>query len=283
MKSFADIKRRISSVSDTRKITGALETISTVKMRRAMGKYENNKAYFAEMRRMMADISSATPLSSHKVFSHSPCNMAAVVAIASDKGFVGNFNHAVLECAREQIEKCGAKLIYGVGLVALEYFSARGIKADDEFAAAVFDPAIEDAARMGEVLYEKFADGEIDSAYVVYTAIGEYGKGAPEVIRLLPFERSGDAASDEIAYEPSAEKVLGQLVPQYLSAILYGALIQSAACEHSVRRAAMNSAQTNATDILDELKVEYNRARQEAITNELSDIITASNGVKYEG
>ena len=282
MKSFADIKRRINSVSDTRKITGALETISTVKMRRAMGKYESNKAYFFEMRRMITEISSVTPLSSHKVFSSSPCSSAAVVAIASDKGFVGNFNHAVLECAREQIEKCGAKLIYGVGLVALEYFSAAGIKVNEEFAASAFDPTIEDAARIGEVLYEKFISGEIDSAYVVYTAIGEYGKGTPEVIRLLPFERANGTVCG-VTYEPSAEKVLGQLVPQYLSAILYGALIQSAACEHSVRRASMNSAQTNATDILEELKVEYNRARQEAITNELSDIITASNGVKYEG
>ena len=293
MKNFSYIKHRIKSVSDTRKITGAMETISVAKMRKAAVRYENNKAYFSAIRETISNIILYSRSTEHKVFAKSNGNRTAYIVIASDKGLAGGFNHTILEHARETVTACENARLFTVGQVCHAYFAACGIEADGEFADASFDPDVSQAAEMSERMYSLFESGQIDSAYIIYTAYGEHGKMSPEKIRLLPFDRDAvvrekqigaaeEAALHELIYEPSADAVLEKLLPQYLTGIVYGALIQSSASEHSQRRAAMNNATRNASEILADLTVEYNRARQEAVTGEMIEIVTAANGVSYD-
>lgn len=291
MRNFSDIKHRIKSISDTRKITGAMETISVAKMRKALNRYENNKAYFETIRSAINDIALYTHNAEHKIFAESQEHSPAFIIIASDKGLAGGFNHNVLRFAEEKISAYKSVRLFMVGQVANEYFESRGYKADDSYSDASFEPSIEQAAQIGEEIYALFESGAVDCAYVIYTAIGEHNAMFPQSIKLLPFDsadviKEKELSADkkkylhEFIYEPSAEEVLETLLPQYLTGMIFGTLIQSSACEHSQRRSAMNSATRNATRILDGLNLEYNRARQESVTGELIEIVTAANGVK---
>ena len=290
MKNITDIKHRIKSISDTRKITSAMETISVVKMQKALSRYESNKAYFETVRKTISNIVLYTKGVEHKVFSSVKENgKEAFIVIASDKGLAGGFNHAVLEFARSQMLGAREPHLFAVGQMCCEFFASRKIAADVAFADASYNPTISEAAEMSEKLYKMFIGGVIDGAYIIFTEMAGHGKMSPKKIRLLPFERAEvihenevnageEFALHELEYEPSAEEVLSLLIPQYLTGMIYGALIQSSACEHSSRHSAMNSATTNASRLLESLELEYNRARQESVTGELSEIITASMG-----
>ncbi|MCI8412739.1 MAG: ATP synthase F1 subunit gamma [Clostridia bacterium] len=291
MRNFSDIRHRIKSVSDTRKITGAMETISVAKMRKALARYENNKAYFETIRHAINDIVLYSHHVEHKVFSPSEDKRLAFIVIASDKGLAGGFNHTVLNYACEKMKDYENPHLFAVGQVAASFFVSRNTAIDDTFADASFDPSAEQAAQMSDRLYKMFLSGEIDGAYIVYTAMRSSAGMAPVADRLLPFNRESVLQESEctterkkelheIEYEPSPEEVLASLIPQYLTGMIYGALIQSSACEHSQRRAAMSSATKNAAEILDGLQLEYNRARQESVTGEITEIVTAANGVK---
>ena len=291
MKNFSQIKHRIKSISDTRKITGAMETISVAKMRKAMYRCENNRAYYETIRDTVEKIVLCSGKTEHKVFAATESARPAYIVIASDKGLAGGFNHTILEYARREWQACPHAHIFTVGQICREYFAARGVQADISFADASFDPSVSQAARMSKKIYEMFMSAAIDSAYIVFTAWGEHGKMEPTTLRLLPFDRDAVVRqrepSDrdkymfrELLFEPSAEEVLEQLFPQYLTGVLYGALLQSSACEHSQRRAAMHNATHNANELLSGLTAEYNRARQETVTGELTEIVAAANGVQ---
>lgn len=293
MKNFSSIKHRIKSVSDTRKITGAMETISVAKMRKAMLRYENNKAYFETVRQTMSNIVLYSRNVEHDVFAASRYENPAFIVIASDKGLAGGFNHNILEFARAELSVHACVHLFTVGQVCHEFFESQGVVADGAFADASFDPDVLQAQEMSKRLYDLFLQRKIDSAFILYTALEGHGKMFPNKLRLLPFDRAAvvqelhkspkeEAALQELVYEPSVEEVFDRLVPQYLTGIIYGALIQSSACEHSQRRAAMNNATRNASEFLADLTVEYNRARQEAVTGELIEIVTAANGVSYD-
>lgn len=292
MKNLTDIKTRIKSVAETRQITGAMETISVAKMRKAMERYDSNRAYFDVLRRTIADIAThARGVESRYLSKHNSGN-AVYIVIASDKGLAGGFNHNVLEYAYDLVTNAQKKAsVFCVGQMAREFFENRKIPVDVAFISAAYDPTIGDAHEIGHSVLSLY-DGKLtDEVYVVYTHMTA-GTATPQCIRLLPlsselfvFENDSQEAEEnfrELEFDPSPEEVMERLIPQYLTGILYGTLIQSVACEHRARREAMNSATANADGILEALNIEYHRARQEAVTNELSEIITTSMGVNHE-
>lgn len=292
MKNLTDIKTRIKSVAETRQITGAMETISVAKMRKAMARYDSNRAYFDVLRRTIADIAThARGVESRYLSKHNSGN-AVYIVIASDKGLAGGFNHNVLEYAYDLVTKAQKKAsVFCVGQMAREFFENRKIPVDVAFISAAYDPTIGDAHEIGQSVLNLY-DGKLtDEVYVVYTHMTA-GAATPQCVRLLPlsselfvFENDSQEAEEnfrELEFDPSPEEVMERLIPQYLTGILYGTLIQSVACEHRARREAMNSATANADGILETLNIEYHRARQEAVTNELSEIITTSMGVNHE-
>ncbi len=294
MKNLTDIKHRIKSVSDTRKITSAMETISVAKMRKAMVKYENSRFFFEAIQNTINDIICRTGDIPVRYFKSEQIENpnALYIVIASDKGLAGGFNSNVLRHAWEKIENTPNRSVFTIGQTAREFFEFKGVSVDVEFTDAAYEPDKRQAVQIAQTVVKLFLASEVDEVYISYTKMLSSTSMQPETIKLLPFSyedavkvRSSVSSEKEfilrdIEYEPSPEEVLERLVPQYISWLIYGALVQSSAAEHSSRRNAMSSATGNATEILDELKIEYNRARQESITNEISEIITSSMGIK---
>jgi F-type H+-transporting ATPase subunit gamma len=264
-------------------------------MRKAMQRFEIGRMFFETIKNTIDDIvlkSGDIP----SVYFQEPGEgaRAIYIVIASDKGLAGGFNHNVLKAAWQRIEQRKNCNVFTVGQVAREFFEKKGVAVDIEFADASLDPGKADAEAIAETVLKLYLMRETDEIHIVYTRMISSASMQPDCIKLLPFSRNEaterframnaekEYELSEIEYEPSPDEVLERLVPQYLKWVIYGALVQSSASEHSSRRNAMSSATKNATEILDELKIEYNEARQEAITNELSEIITASNAVKAE-
>lgn len=293
MKNLTDIKHRIKSVSDTRQITSAMETISVAKMRKAIIKYDSSRYFFETIKKTINDIICRTGDIPSVYFKEVKKDARVLyIVIASDKGLAGGYNHNVLKHAWAQIKTKKNCNVFTVGQTAREFFEYKGVSVDVEFSGAAYEPDKKEAATIAETLLKLFLAGETDEIYISYTKIISSTSMMPDTIKLLPFSYSGavkmrkelsieaEYILRDIEYDPSPDEVLEKLVPQYLIWVIYCALIQSSASEHSSRRNAMSNATKNATEILDELKIEYNRARQESITSELSEIITSSMGVK---
>lgn len=293
MSNLTDIKLRLKAVSDTRQITSAMETISVAKMRKASARFESNRIYFEKIRETLSDIVYHSKFVSNRFIDKHTGNRAIFVVVASDKGLAGGFNHNVLNFAFKEMQKSEIVSVMVVGQVANEYFTRKGINVDVEFSGASYDPSMRDASEISQTIINLYDQDMMDTVYLVYTKMESTALMYPDIIKLLPIESSQikidkpltyneETYLQEIEYEPSPESVFAALIPQYLSGVIYGALVQSVASEHSTRRSAMSNATNNANEIIDELKIEFNRARQESVTNELSEIITAAMGVNNE-
>lgn len=287
MKNLTDIKHRIKSIAETRKITKAMETISIAKMRKALAVYESNMVFFNRIRTVMTDIIHHSKDVSNIFMRPRKGSRCIFIVIASDKGLAGGYNNNVLIEAWKKIEKVEDKHIITVGQVAREFFQKRKIMIDIEFSHLTQDPTFFDAVNIVDSIIDLYKQNLTDKVYVVYTEMVNSTSMRPAILKLLPLseqEVTKDIKEDEdkdeyyfkeLLYDPTPDEVLEELVPQYLSGIVYGTLVQSVASEHSSRMMAMSNATRNAGEILDELNLDYNRARQESITNELSEIITA--------
>ena len=291
MNNLSDIKKRMKVVSDTRKITGAMDTISVSKMSKAVEKSERNSDYFETLRAVIGDIVLHTSSWIHPCFRTRNTARAAYVVIASDKGLAGGYNHNICDYACGIIDGKPDAQIIAVGQTVKEYFAKKEFELFDDFCTATLEPNIDDAAEIADFIIEKFDKNLIDEAFVVYTRL-KAAEGTSLVnMRLLPLV-SADFCNEEdltpqkenylkeLYYEPSPDCVLNRLIPQYITGIIYGCLLQSQAAEHSARRATMSGATKNADELLDKLKLEYNRARQSMVTSEITDIMTAASGVK---
>jgi F-type H+-transporting ATPase subunit gamma len=270
-----------------------METISVAKMRKAMVRYENSRYFFDAIKSTINDIICRTGnIPSHYFAESKPGARTVHIVIASDKGLAGGFNHNVLKHAWERKKNDANCAVFTVGQAAREFFESRGVEPDVEFMDAAYEPDKRSARRIAETVSCLFEAGAADEIYITYTRMRSSTSMTPETMRLLPFSFSEacavrDSLSSEkefvikdIEYDPDPETVLKRLVPQYLTWVIFGALIQSSASEHCSRRYAMSNATKNASEILDALKIQYNQARQESITNELSEIITSSTAVK---
>jgi len=290
MKNLSDIKYRIKGIAQTRQITNAMETISIAKMRRAMERFNSNLSYFNKVRETITQIIRHSGHIEHRYWRPKPGNRAIYIVIASDKGLCGGYNNNVLNYAWKRMEAAAhtERYIFTVGHMAREFFEHKRALIDVEFMHVTYNPTIRDAMAIVDNVLNLYEQDLMDEVYVVYTSLKNSSTMRPELIKLLPLESSemvveitdaeekDDEYFRELYYDPGPEEVLESLVPQYLTGVIYGCLIQSAASEHSSRVLAMSSATKNATDMLDRLNVVYNRARQETITNEMLEIVTGA-------
>ncbi|HEY8390709.1 MAG TPA: ATP synthase F1 subunit gamma [Clostridia bacterium] len=288
MKNLTDIKHRIKSIAETRKITKAMETISIAKMRKALSIFESNMVFYNRIRTVMTDIIRHTKDVDNIYLKPRKGDRSIFIVIASDKGLAGGYNNNVLVEAWKKIENIKDKHIFTVGQVAREFFQKRNIMVDIEFTHLTQDPTFFDAVNIVESVIDLYKKNLTDKVYIVYTEMINSTSMRPNILKLLPLseqEVTKDIKEDEdkdeyyfkeLYYDPSPEEVLHELVPQYLAGIVYGALVQSVASEHSSRMMAMSNATRNASEILEQLNLDYNRARQESITNEISEIVSAS-------
>ena len=283
MASATEIRHHIAAVEQTKKITGAMEMVSSTRIKRVMSHIEQNRRYFDSVQRTMKEILATAKEVSHPYLREvEPNSHCSFIVISGDKGLCGSYNHNVLNLAYEKIMERPDHSIVTIGNTAEDFFMARSMMPDITLLSIAQDPALSRArilVRDIMNIYDTFNTGEIQ---IIYTSFYGETKNRPVVRRLLPirlddFADIRDVAEmSEIMFHPSAQEVFDLLVPQYLLGLLFGMMVQAYAGEHFARMTAMHNATTNASDMLKSLRTKYNMARQAAITNEIAEITGAA-------
>lgn len=280
MQGVNEIRRHLQAVAQTRQITNAMYLLSSSRMRKAMTSIEYNREYYKRLRATIKDILSKTHDVQGKYFAMRPGQRTAFVVVAGDKGLCGSYNSNVLNYALELIQQHEEhSYVITVGIMATEFFKQKGINIDIEYLGVVQDPNLDAAREIADNLMRVYDEELVDEVFLISTQFINSMLYTPQATRFLPLdlddyqdvELEYDDLTD-IIYEPSAEDVLHTLVPQYAIGLIYDILNQSYASEQSARMNAMKSSTENADDMLKNLNSQYNRARQFAITQEITEI-----------
>ncbi len=295
MPSTKEIKNRIKSVGDTQKITNAMYLISSTKMRRARKEAEETKPYFdllrREIRRMFAIESDVTSRYLDSTVDDAVLGgRNGILVITADKGLAGSYNQFVIKDAEALMEKSDEYKLYIVGDYGWRYFRTHGANVCENFEHSMNQPSLAMAREITRELLDEFDDGVFDRLYVCYTEYsGGMNAGSAMHDRLIPFDRDdfvpeGDEtdanASTVFEYEPDVKTVLERIMQSYLVGYVYSALVNSYSSEQSARMMAMDAANDNASELLAELKLEYNHVRQNAITQEITEISSGARSLK---
>jgi F-type H+-transporting ATPase subunit gamma len=287
--SLQDMKRQIQSVDNTAKMTGAMQTISAVKLSRARERLDRIRPYTDNMQQMMQDIASRAGGDNPLLAGREEVNNVAVCTITSDRGLAGPFNAQVLRRTMEFRREQDADIVQVVtGRKAVEFFRFGRINLEETFTGFSDEPSFEKAQEIGRHLTRLFEDEEADEVYLVYNQFQNALVQRAIVTRLLPAapedtdeeddeeDGEGEARGNPFEFIPDAEVLLERLVPKYVETLVFRALFESAAGEHGSRMSAMKSATDAANEMSEDLKQQMNKARQAAITQEIIEIAAAA-------
>ncbi len=297
MANMREIKLRVKSIKEIRQITKAMKLIAAAKLKKARQQLDQTRPYFDRIKATMADILRHSGNVENRFFdirSENTGGKKAYIVITGDKGLAGGYNHNIIKLAESCIRKTPDALLFIAGHMGSAYFSKTGYNISPDFDYVVQDPTVYRAREIAEIILDGFERGEFDDVSIIYTKMISTIKQEPTVMKLLPlelgaivgdFKKPGDSASeikidDSLSYEPSPEAVFNVLIPKYVKGIIYGALVEAFTSEQSSRMSAMDSATSNADDMLQRLNLYYNRARQAAITQEISEIVGGAAALK---
>ena len=281
MANMKDVKRRIKSVESTMQITKAMQLVASSKMRKAKERAEAVHPFFEGVFQVMADISrdhEFTSVFTKKKFK----NSVLLIVIAGDRGLAGGFNSNVLKLAKAKADEIqasgGEAVIMAIGKKAVEFFEKREYKLIDGFPQIAEGIELIDAMMIANKVVERFRLGDFDAVELVYTTFVSVMTQEPQHLRILPVENLEYLGKKHpmTIYDPSPEAVFDSLIPEYMGGMLYSAIVDSFASEQAARRTAMESASDNASEMIDKLSLLYNRARQAQITQEITEISSAS-------
>ena len=277
--STKEIKNRIRSMESTKQITKAMEMVAASKLRRAQAQVANSRPYFEILRDTIDDIVDHNLELASPYLKERTGNKVAYVVIAGDRGLAGGYNSNILKLVMAEIKDKEATVL-PIGKKAVDYFKSKNIPLLTDSYAEAASVSIGDCFSISKQLSKAFKKGEFDEIHVAYTNFVSVLSQTPESIKLLPLVRDKNAekpASIAVTmYEPGCEEVFEAIVPEYLGGVVYGALCESRAAEQAARRTAMDSATSNAEEMIADLSLKFNRARQAAITNEIIDIVAGS-------
>ena len=276
--STKEIKTRIRSMESTRQITRAMEMVASAKLRKAQQQAINCQPYFETIYDVIWDIVDHGEKMESPYLSRKPGKKAAFVVISGDRGLAGGYNSNVLKLFVARAEGKDA-VVLPMGKKGADYFKTHGVAALTETYTQAESVSIGDCFSVAKRLCKGFLQGEFDGVYVVYTQFRSVLSQQPQCLQLLPLQKDTDrtpGVKRQIRYEPDSEAVLNTVVPEYLGGVLYGALCQSRASEQAARRTAMDAATQNAQEMIDSLSLQFNRARQAAITQEITEIVAGS-------
>lgn len=295
MATTKEIKNRIKSVEDTQKITGAMYLIASTKMRKAKHELEATRPYFDSLRKEIKRIFRLGYEVSGKYFYQDEDDKYndeegkfAYLIITADKGLAGAYNQNIIKESLKLVRNIEKDRLYVVGEYGRHYFEAHNIKIENSFVYTAQNPTMQRAREIARVLLNAYEVGEVKKIYVIYTDF-KGGLAGEEVcsMELLPFSKEDfdssleEKAKDEFfEFEPSAEAVLDAIVPSYFTGFIYSVLVDSFCSEQDSRTTAMDSANRNAQELLDQLQLEYNHIRQGAITQEITEIASGARGQK---
>jgi len=285
MANLKEIKGRITAIQSTRQVTRTMEMVSTAKIRGAQNKAEAASPYMKALHHILKDLSRGGTGVQHPLLEeHAECKRVMLVAITSDRGQAGGFNAGIIhlvEQARAQALEEGLEVeLVCYGRKAVSYFQYRGITPEMCLSGHSGAPVFEDAQSLAARIIREYTEGTLDKVEIFYNHFVNVARQVPEVLTLLPVIIEDEVSDDEeqrrvleYIFEPSAEAVLKSLIPTYVEAMIFGYLLESAESEHGARRTAMKAATDNASEMISTLTRSFNRARQSAITTEISEIV----------
>ena len=300
MANMREIRERINSIEQILKITNAMYLISSSKLKKVRKNLEATEPYFHKLQTTLDDILDHTPSTKQKYFDKRKDipeeeRKKGYIIITSDKGLCGSYNHNILKLAEQEIAKSPNCYLYVMGQVGRMYFSRKnrsGVHAvmDKEFLYTTQNPTLYRARDIAELVLEKFETKQLDEVYVLYTEMINSAKFEPKIIPVLPFSRHHFAMTEDgvlkklpkASFHPSPEVVMDYLIPNYLKGIIYGAMVEAFSCEQQARMTAMDAASTSAGEMIKELSLLYNRARQAAITQEITEVVSGAKGLHKE-
>ena len=276
--STKEIKNRIRSMESTKQITKAMEMVAASKLCHAQARVLNSRPYFEILHSTINDIVATNQDFSSPYLVKRPVKKIAYIVIAGDRGLAGGYNSNILKLV--QAETQGENItVLPIGKKAVDYFRNHGVELLTDSYAEAADVSIGDCFSVAKQLSKAFLKGEFDEIRVAYTNFVSILSQTPTTMRLLPLlrdEGSGEKKESDILYEPGSVEVFDAIVPEYLGGVLYGALCESRASEQAARRTAMDSATQNAEEMIADLSLKFNQARQAAITQEITEIVAGS-------
>ena len=276
--STKEIKNRIRSMESTKQITKAMEMVAASKLRHAQARVLNSRPYFEILYSTITDIVESNTDFSSPYLVQRPIKRSMYVVIAGDRGLAGGYNNNILKLVQGEMDGKDA-VVLPIGKKAVDYFRSHHVPALTETYAEAADISVGDCFTIAKQLSKAYLAGEFDEIIIGYTNFVSVLSQTPATLRMLPLlqsegKRSGVSA--DILYEPGSVEVFDTIVPEYLGGILYGALCESRAAEQAARRTAMDSATQNAEDMIADLSLKFNQARQAAITQEITEIVAGS-------
>ena len=274
--STKEIKNRIRSMESTKQITKAMEMVAASKLRHAQARVQNSRPYFEILYKTITDIVASNREFSSPFLQQRPVSKSLFVVIAGDRGLAGGYNSNILKLVSAQMEGKDCAVL-PIGKKAVDYFRSRKAQLLTQSYAEAADVSIGDCFTVAKQLSKAYLSGEYDEIFVCYTNFVSVLSQTPDSLKLLPLVRpEGAKATSDIAYEPGSEEVFAAIVPEYLGGILYGALCESRAAEQAARRTAMDAATQNADEMIRDLSLKFNQARQATITQEITEIVAGS-------
>lgn len=292
MASMKEIKRRRTSIQSTEQITKAMKLVSTVKLQKARVKAEKSKPYFSLMYETISNILSKTQNINHKYINPKK-GKKAIIAISSNRGLAGGYNNNIIKLITSNFQKEDT-VIYAIGKKAKDGLEKKSYKIVADYSEVINEPLYQDAKDISRELLLAFEKGEISDIYIAYTQFKNTLVHIPTLLHLLPIKQNEVKENFEettglekikeskaiMDYSPNEEEVLDAIVPKYMASIIFGALGQALASENGARMNAMDNATNNARELIDKLGLLYNRARQGAITQELTEIVAGANAIE---
>ena len=277
--SMKDIKLRIKSVESTMQITKAMELVASSKLRHARERMEQARPYFETLQATLADIAAANTEFTSPYLARRPVKKTCYIVIAGDRGLAGGYNANLFKLVAQAAEgkEC---CVLPVGKKALEHFQHRGMSILTEEFSPVEDVTVSDCFSMSRLVAQGFLKGEFDEIHLCYTRFESMLTQTAKTVQMLPMAapkpREDKRPRSLMLYEPSSEAVYDAIVPEYFAGLIWGAVCESEASEQAARRTAMDAASKNAGEMIENLNLRYNRARQAAITQEITEIVAGA-------
>lgn len=295
MANIREIRGRMKSIQDTMKITSAMYMISSTKLRKAKKKLEDTEPYFFTMQNMLARIARHLPNIEHLYIAGKAApggSGRCFLVVTADKGLAGSYNHNVLTLAEEKLSESGREpgqdFLLVVGEVGRQYFHTKKIPVEEHFLYTAQDPTMHRARIIASKVLDLYETGKADEVHMIYTSMKNALQTETNMVQLLPIKKRdlpmGDVLlttyQEEFFYKPSVRDVIDSVVPNYITGYIFGALIESYCSEHNARMTAMQAANDSAREMIRALSIEYNRARQAAITQEITEVISGAKAQK---
>ncbi len=277
--SMKDIKLRIKSVESTMQITKAMELVASSKMRRAKERVEHSRPYFETLHKTLTEIAAADPRARNPYLRRAEIKKTLLIVIAGDRGLAGGYNSNVLRQAQQE---AGDVVVLPIGKRSAEYFVHHEVPLFTQEVLLAADITVGECFQLARRITGGYCKGEYDAVKICYTRFDSMMTQTASTMEVLPLsiepteQQKAEARRSQILYKPSSEEVFRAIIPEYVAGIVYGAVCESVASELAARRTAMDAATKNAGEMIDHLNLYYNRARQAAITQEITEIVAGA-------